>query len=111
MQRTASWSFWTATKANNKSGHPSRAVPYESGPAPLPTGGLRTVTLTNDQWNTLYFYLLTSTKYRNSEIEAWERLALETNEDGSPKFIHAADNARYLRDQEKTLHEIAQSIC
>lgn len=34
-------------------------------------GGLRTVTLTNDQWNTLYFYLLTSTKYRNSEIEAW----------------------------------------
>ena len=21
-------------------------------------GGLRTVTLTNDQWNTLYFYLL-----------------------------------------------------
>ena len=60
-------------------------------------GGLRTVTLTADQWNTLYFYLLTSTKYRNGEIEAWERLALETNEDGSPKFIHAADNARYLR--------------
>jgi len=53
-------------------------------------GGLRTVTLTADQWNTLYFYLLTSTKYRNGEIEAWERLALETNEDGSPKFIHAA---------------------
>lgn len=74
-------------------------------------GGLRTVTLTADQWNTLYFYLLTSTKYRNGEIEAWERLALETNEDGSPKFIHAADNARYLRDQEKTLHEIAQNIC
>lgn len=74
-------------------------------------GGLRTVTLTADQWNTLYFYLLTSTKYRNGEIEAWERLALETNEDVSPKFIHAADNARYLRDQEKTLHEIAQSIC
>lgn len=48
-------------------------------------GGLRTVTLTNNQWNTLYFYLLTSTKYRNSEIEAWERLALETNEDSSPK--------------------------
>lgn len=48
-------------------------------------GGLRTVTLTADQWNTLYFYLLTSTKYRNGEIEAWERLALETNEDGSPK--------------------------
>ena len=35
-------------------------------------GGLRTVTLTADQWNTLYFYLLTSTKYRNGEIEAWE---------------------------------------
>ena len=27
--------------------------------------GLRTVTLTADQWNTLYFYLLTTTKYRN----------------------------------------------
>ena len=107
MQRTVSWSFWTATKTNNKSGHPSRAAQQstESG------GGLRTVTLTADQWNTLYFYLLTSTKYRNGEIEAWERLALEMNEDGSPKFIHAADNARYLRDQEKTLHEIAQSIC
>lgn len=34
MQRTASWSFWTATKANNKGGHPSRAAPHESGPAP-----------------------------------------------------------------------------
>lgn len=34
MQRTASWSFWTATKANNKSGHPSRAAPIQSGPAP-----------------------------------------------------------------------------
>ena len=34
MQRTVSWSFWTATKTNNKSGHPSRAAPIQSGPAP-----------------------------------------------------------------------------
>ena len=57
-------------------------------------GGLRTVTLTADQWNTLYFYLLTSTKYRNGEIEAWERLALETNEAGSPTTRPAGENRR-----------------
>lgn len=27
-------------------------------------GGLRTVTLTNVQWNKLYIYLLTTTNYR-----------------------------------------------
>lgn len=35
MQRTVSWSFWTATKTNNKSGR-SRAAPIQSGPPHLP---------------------------------------------------------------------------
>lgn len=33
-------------------------------------GGLRTVTLTNVQWNKLYIYLLTTTNYRKEQISA-----------------------------------------
>lgn len=58
----------------------------------------RSVTLTNDQWSDLAFYLNISTKYRKGELEAWQKLAQETKPDGSPKFANAADNAEFWQE-------------
>lgn len=74
-------------------------------------GGLRTVTLTNVQWNKLHIYLLTTTNYRKEQISAWEELARKTNPDGSPEYPNAAGNAEYLRELERDLSEIVQKIC
>lgn len=74
-------------------------------------GGLRTVTLTNAQWNKLYIYLLTTTNYRKEQISAWEELARKTNPDGSPEYPNAAGNAEYFRELERDLSEIVQKIC
>lgn len=73
-------------------------------------GGLRTVTLTNVQWNKLYIYLLTTTNYRKEQISSWEKLARKTNPDGSSEYPNAADNAEYLRKLDRDLSEIAQKI-
>lgn len=74
-------------------------------------GGLRTVTLTNVQWNKLYIYLLTTTNYRKEQISAWEELARKTKSDGSPEYPNAAPNAEYCRQLEHDLSEIIQKIC
>ena len=74
-------------------------------------GGLRTVTLTNVQWNKLYIYLLTTTNYRKEQISAWEELARKTNPDGSTEYPNAAGNAAYFRELERDLSEIVQKIC
>ena len=73
-------------------------------------GGLRTVTLTDVEWNKLYIYLLTTTNYRKEQISAWERLARKTNTDGSPEYPNAAGNAEYLRKLDRDLSEISQKI-
>ena len=72
--------------------------------------GLRTVTLTNVQWNKLYIYLLTTTNYRKEQISAWEELVPKTNPDGSPEYPNAEGNAEYLRELERDLSEIIQKI-
>lgn len=51
-------------------------------------------TLTAEQCSKLSLYILMTTKTREGEAEAWEKLAEEKKEDGSPKYIHAADNAQ-----------------
>lgn len=73
-------------------------------------GGLRTVTLTNVQWNKLHIYLLTTANYRKEQISTWEELARKTNTDGSPEYPNAAGNAEYLRKLDRDLSEIAQKI-
>lgn len=70
----------------------------------------KTVTLTNAQWNTLSCYILMTTQYRKRELEAWEALSKETNEDGIPKFKLAADNASYYRELEPKLEAILKAI-
>lgn len=59
-------------------------------------------TLTAEQCSKLSLYILMTTKTREGEAEAWEKLAEEKNEDGSPiriAFIsstkRAARSAKY----------------
>lgn len=66
----------------------------------------RTVTLTNELCSTLQCYILMTTNYRKGEIEAWEKLAQETDENGAPKFKNAASNAQFWRDMEIQLQQI-----
>lgn len=62
-----------------------------------------TVTLTYDEVSILSVYILMTTKYREGEAEAWDRLATETEPDGSLKFPKAKSNAQFWRDMEETL--------
>lgn len=73
-------------------------------------GGLRTVTLTDVEWNKLYIYLLATTNYRKEQISELEKLARKTNPDGSAEYPNAAENAEYLRKLDRDLSEIAQKI-
>lgn len=59
-------------------------------------------TLTAEQCSKLSLYILMTTKTREGEAEAWEKLAEEKKEDGSPKYIHAADNAQLQRRKRST---------
>jgi hypothetical protein len=66
----------------------------------------RAVTLTNELCNMLQCYILMTTNHRKGEIEAWEKLAQETDENGAPKFKNAASNAQFWRDMEIQLQQI-----
>ena len=70
----------------------------------------RTVTLTNKQWGRLTTFLLMSTDYRKGEAEAWAKLALEKNEDGSTVFKSAESNARFWKETCTMLDEIRVAI-
>lgn len=67
-------------------------------------------TLTAEQCSKLSLYILMTTKTREDEAAAWEKLAEEKNEDGSPKYVHAADNARFWRELDADLREILREI-
>lgn len=68
------------------------------------------IEMTRDQLNTLVFYILTTTKYRKSEAEAWSELANETDENGQPKYPNAKSNAQYYQDLECKLEEITKIL-
>lgn len=70
----------------------------------------RTVALTNELCSTLQCYILMTTNYRKGEIEAWEKLAQETDENGAPKFKNAASNAQFWRDMEIQLQQIYTAL-
>lgn len=66
----------------------------------------KTVTFTHEQANLLACYILMTTNYRAGEAEAWDKLAEETNEDGTPVFKHAKSNAYFWREMSADLEEI-----
>lgn len=66
-------------------------------------------TLTVEQCSKLSLYILMTTKTREGEAATWEKLAEEKKEDGSPKYIHAADNAQFWRELDADLREILRA--
>ena len=54
--------------------------------------------------------LVELTKTREGEAATWEKLAEEKKEDGSPKYIHAADNAQFWRELDADLREILRAL-
>ena len=66
--------------------------------------------LTAEQCSNLSLYILMTAKTREGEASAWERLAEEKKEDGTPKYIHAADNARFWRELDADLSEIQRIL-
>ena len=68
------------------------------------------IELTEDQCNLLVCYLIMTTNHRKGEREAWEKLAKETNEDGTPTFKHAQSNAQYWEELDYRLEEIRYII-
>lgn len=63
-------------------------------------------TLTSEQRATLIAYILMTTKMREEEAAAWDKLAEEKTADGQPRFRHAAANAQYWRELQTKLTEI-----
>ena len=62
-------------------------------------------TLTAEQCSKLSLYILMTTKTREGEAATWEK-----KEDGSPKYIHAADNAQFWRELDADLREILRAL-
>ena len=67
-------------------------------------------TLTPEQCSKLSIYILMTTKTREGEVETWEKLAEEKNEDGSAKYIQAAGNAQFWRELNAELKEIMRIL-
>lgn len=70
----------------------------------------KTITLTYEEISTISCYILMTTKYREGEAEAWDRLATETEPDGSPKFPKAESNARFWREESEKLTAIREKM-
>ena len=68
------------------------------------------VNLTEDQCHVLISYILMTTQHRKDLRDTWEELSKERNEDGTPKFKHAASNAEYYDELEQKLDEIRRTI-
>ena len=56
--------------------------------------------------NLLSCYILATTNHRKDAAEAWDKLAQETNADGTPKYEHAKSNADYYRNLSVRLEAI-----
>lgn len=66
--------------------------------------------LTFHEAQTLVCYILMTTNYRKDEINAWEELAKEKDEDGNPTFPKAKKNADFYRKQSKELETIKDKL-
>ena len=71
---------------------------------------LITVKLTHKEWNELHTFILMTNTWRSSEIEAYEKLAKEKDENGNPKFVHAESNAQFFREMNERLKKIQKEI-
>lgn len=56
------------------------------------------IPLTGLQKSDLSCYILMTTKYREMERDAWERLSKDLDEQGKPEFPNAESNSRFWSD-------------
>ena len=68
------------------------------------------IPLTGDQKNDLYCYILMTTKSREEERDAWERLSKELDDRGKPEFPNAASNYSFWVDMIKKLETISHIL-
>lgn len=71
---------------------------------------LVTITMSHEDWNSLVCYLLRNTKSRQGEIDAWESLSHEQNEDGSLTFPNAKAMMEYEIETRDTIERIEKYI-
>lgn len=71
---------------------------------------LITVKLTHKEWNELDTFILMTTNWRSSQIEAYEKLAKVKDENGNPKFVYAESNAQFYREMDERLKKIQKEI-
>lgn len=70
----------------------------------------RTVTLTNGQWSSLTMYLQMSSEYRKRQKKLFEEMEAELDENGNPKFRHAASNKKFWEGMIGTIKDIQRKI-
>lgn len=67
---------------------------------------MQTILLSNDQVLTLKMYLLMSSKSRQKEIEACEKLATTLDDNGELKYPAISKNAEWWKEADETLEQI-----
>ena len=87
-----------------------KAVRLEENPKAAYDDKLVPVILTGKLWTALTTYLLMSTNYRESERDAWNDLAKETNEDGTPTYKNAQSNADFWKELIEELDVIQKAV-
>ena len=70
----------------------------------------RILKLTEEELFQLALYLDLTDSFRRESIETWENLSSETNDDGTPRYKHAAGNASFFRKQCAIIEQIRQKI-
>lgn len=68
------------------------------------------IPLTGLQKSDLSCYILMTTKYRETERDAWERLSKELDDQGKPEFPNAASNYSFWVDMIKKLETISHIL-
>lgn len=71
---------------------------------------MTTITLTEEQVIYLDMYILMTTGMRERELAACERLAKETNEDGTLKYPKMPANAKWWRKTHELMEQIHEIL-
>ena len=69
-----------------------------------------TIEMTRDEAQDLEVFLLMTTQYRLGEAQAWSKLAVEKEPDGTPTFQSAESNARFWTNMEATMKSVQDHI-
>lgn len=68
------------------------------------------ITLSQDDRLMLDVFLLMTTKYRKQEMNTWEKLSNEKNEDGTPVYKNAKGNAKWWSELCDAIPRISRAL-